>query len=443
MTTGDWVLRLRSSSLSEQQLPAACSPQTLAAAAADLGPGPVQWAVDTAAEMTRRVIERVPEHGDGPGPFLTLRRAVESGVLTALIVLHHDRAPSRADIPPDTVDSDHEFARRGIPLDRVLRAIRIGHAQLARELAAAIEREVPPSDQLAETQRVNERLFDHIDMHASVMAEEYIAERDRWSQSKAAARRKLVDRILAGTSVGDTEEAEILLGYPVHRHHLACILWPATDDPPDTSEAKLRAAVADIAHTVADAATLTVPAEASITWLWIGLPRAPMADLTEQIKATLTSHPDIRAALGIPAYGLAGMRQSHLCARAAGRLALLSDSTLCDYRALRLTALITADREQARWFVDSVLGPLAADDPRTAELRETLQCYLANGRSLVTTAEQLHIARNTVAYRVKSAEARLGRTTGTDELELRAALEVTSRIGPAPRHTDDLPPSIP
>ncbi|MER6573351.1 helix-turn-helix domain-containing protein [Streptomyces sp. NPDC001093] len=437
MTAYDWVLRLHTPTPHEQQTPAACSPQTLAAAAADLGPGPVQWAVDTAAAMTRRVIERVPEHGDGPGPTLTLRRAVESGVLTALITLRHDRAPSKADIPPDTVDSDREFARRGIPLDRVLRAIRVGHAELARELAAAIEREVPPGDQLSETQRINERLFDHVDMHASVMAEEYIAERDRWSQSKAAARRALVDRILAGTPIGDSEEAEVLLGYPVHRYHLACILWPAVSDPPDTSETKLRAAVADIAHTIAGAATLTVPAEASITWLWIGLPRTPTSGLTDLIKATLTSHPDIRAALGIPAHGLAGMRQSHLCAREAGRLALLSGNRICDYRSVRLAALITTDQEQARWFVDSALGPLAAHDPRTTKLRETLQCYLANGRSLITTAEQLHIARNTVAYRVKSAEARLGRTTGTDELELRAALEVTSRLGHALWQADD------
>ncbi|MGW7529030.1 PucR family transcriptional regulator [Streptomyces sp. NPDC054783] len=399
--------------------------------------------MDTAAAMTRQVIERVPEHGGGPGPYVSLRRAIEASVLATLIALHHDRVPTRADVPPESMDSDREFARRGIPLDRVLPGIRVGHAQLARELAAAIEREVAPADQLAETQRVNERLFEYVDFHASVMAEEYITEGDRFSQTKAAARRALLDRILADAPAGEPEEAETLLGYPIHRHHLACILWPATDNPPDTSEAKLRAAVADIAGTIADATTLTVPAEAEITWLWIGLPSTPTSALIGQIHATLASHPDIRAAIGMPAYGLTGMRQSHLCAREAGRLALLTNSSTCDYHTVRIAALITADQEKARWFIESALGPLAADDPRTAELRETLHCYLANGRSLITTAEHLHIARNTVAYRVKSAEARLGRTTGTDELELRAALEVTSHLGPGPWQANVVGPSIP
>ncbi|MGW7486922.1 PucR family transcriptional regulator [Streptomyces sp. NPDC054786] len=128
--------------------------------------------------------------------------------------------------------------------------------------------------------------------------------------------------------------------------------------------------------------------------------------------------------------GLDGLRRTHLCAREAARVAWQSGrSDLCDYRQVRLAALMTANTEQAGWFVHDILGPLATDDSRTADLRQTLRHYLASGRSLLHTGEQLHIARNTVAYRVKSAEARLGRTVGTDDLETRVALDVFDHLG--------------
>ncbi|MFJ5534746.1 helix-turn-helix domain-containing protein [Streptomyces sp. NPDC093261] len=62
---------------------------------------------------------------------------------------------------------------------------------------------------------------------------------------------------------------------------------------------------------------------------------------------------------------------------------------------------------------------------RLHELRETLRVYLAEERSLRTAAELLHVARNTVTYRVERAEELLPTTTTAgSSLELRAALEI-------------------
>jgi DNA-binding PucR family transcriptional regulator len=58
-----------------------------------------------------------------------------------------------------------------------------------------------------------------------------------------------------------------------------------------------------------------------------------------------------------------------------------------------------------------------------------LRIYLAFGRSRARAAERLHIARNTVAYRVEKATRMLDRPITEDPLKVRLALEI-SRVLP-------------
>lgn len=95
-----------------------------------------------------------------------------------------------------------------------------------------------------------------------------------------------------------------------------------------------------------------------------------------------------------------------------------------DYRDVALMSLVMADTEQAQCFVRETLGALADPDPGVAEMRETLRTYLAYGRSRIHAANQLHVARNTVAYRVAKAVRLLGRVLERDEVNVRIALEI-------------------
>jgi hypothetical protein len=165
-----WLLGLRA----EERPRPACAAPTLAAARELLGPGPVDWAVATAAAMTGEIIERVPEHGGGPGPFETLRRSVEATVLLALYGLLVDGRPADERsgaglVAPEAVEGNSELVRRGIGLDRVLRGVRIGHARLHRELMAALQTQDEQVRQ-AETHRVTELLFTYADIQASRLA---------------------------------------------------------------------------------------------------------------------------------------------------------------------------------------------------------------------------------------------------------------------------------
>ncbi|KPI03159.1 putative transcriptional regulator, PucR family [Actinobacteria bacterium OK074] len=423
-TARAWLLGLRPAGAPPEPV---CTPETLAVAVRALGPGPVGWAVEVARAMARDIARQVPEH-DGPSAFPPFHRAVEATVLTALRGLFTEPAPAPALIAPEALASNAELARRNVPLDRVLRGVRLGHAHLHGRLTAVLDGQ-PADVRAAETHRISELLFVYADLQASRLAEEYVAERDRWHRGREAARRRIVDDILAGHAVGAAVAARTL-GYELARHHAAFVVTSAS---PDTPADELRLFAAELARAVECEQLLTVTADTGEVWAWTCWPTAPPRTAFTALPRLVPERGPLRAALGPVGHGAEGFRRSHQGAREAQRVARLGSRTgwLCDYADVSTAALLTADPEHARWFAARVLGPLGAQDPRTGELRETLRVYLAQGRSPQGAAERLFVARNTVTYRVRRAEELLGRPLEPDGLELRLALEIARLLGPA------------
>lgn len=423
--TRQWLLQLEPDA--DRPVDPAMPHAVVAAMAGVLGPEPVRWSVQTADTMAAEILAQVPEHGGGPGPLATLRRSTESTVLTALRLLHAESSGGSAMLPDDALEGCREFARRGLRLDQVLRGVRLGHARLTKELTAAVEQYVPVDRRLTELSLVTEALFGYADTHASLMAEAYIAERDRWCGSDEEARRKIVDDLLAGRPV-DAQAATRGLRYDVSRTHRAAVLWCAdadadTDADPPAAE-RLHHTAAALARVAETDGMLVIPAAENSVWLWLASGGA--LDLAERARAEIDRPAGVHIALGPPAHGTSGMRRSHHGAREAQRVARHgADNWLSDYREVRLVALATADPTHAHWFVHDLLGPLASNGTRVRELRETLRVYLAEERSLRAAAERLHVARNTVTYRIKRAQELLPPTSLTDStLELRLALEL-------------------
>jgi DNA-binding PucR family transcriptional regulator len=136
--------------------------------------------------------------------------------------------------------------------------------------------------------------------------------------------------------------------------------------------------------------------------------------------------------IGGPANGITGFRQSH--AEAVRAAALVDSATrtmggrIVRYRDVELVALLAADVEMARAFVSRELGPLADRSRASNDLRRTLMAYLDTERSLMRAAERLHIARNTVAYRVRKAEDLLQRDLRERTTELQCALRLAAML---------------
>ncbi|MFI9610670.1 PucR family transcriptional regulator [Streptomyces sp. NPDC052023] len=422
MSGSSWLLRLAPSAAPPEPV---CSPETLAAARAPLGPGPVGWAVEVARDMAAHIVRQVPEHG-GPGAYPPFHRAVEATVLQALRGLLTEPEPTGALVVPEAVAGNAELARRNVPLERVLRGVRLGHAYLHGRLMEALDKE-PDEVRSQESHRVSELLFVYADVQASRLAEEYVAERDRWRRGREAARRRIVDELLGGRPAGGAVAARTL-GYELARHHVAFIVTTAS--PEATSTDELRSLAGELGRAAGAENLLSVAAGSAELWAWACWSAEPPRDALAGLPRLVPERRPLRAALGPVGYGPEGFRRSHRGAREARRVDRFGHTGwLCDYADVSTAALLTADVEHARWFAARVLGGLGADDPRVRELRETLRVYLAEGRSPQGAAERLFVARNTVTYRVRRAVELLGRPLEQDALELRMALEIVRLLG--------------
>ena len=87
-------------------------------------------------------------------------------------------------------------------------------------------------------------------------------------------------------------------------------------------------------------------------------------------------------------------------------------------------AFLCADLPRARTWVAETLGRLASDGRREEELRRTLRIYSAAKCSATATAgaRLMHCHKNTIHYRIRSAERLLGRTVEDGGLDLSLAL---------------------
>ncbi|MEU6444847.1 helix-turn-helix domain-containing protein [Streptomyces sp. NPDC047046] len=418
-----WVRELR-----HDDPPAPAShPPLLAQAAERLGPGPVRWAVALGSRMAHEIIARIPDFGGGEDAVEILRMGTESAVIHGLLVVAADD-PALARLTDEQLEGDRVFVRRGIRVDLVLRGVQIGHAVLTRELIAAASVLVPEEHRVEEIARVSDLVFRVVGVMASTMAVEHNAEHDRWVTSAAAERAATVRKLLAPGTPKPPEEASRVLGYPLERPHVALVLWQSPGR--EAAPLDLQRAASRLLHAYGCTATLEIPDGTSSLWAW----GAWRSWDTEPGDGVAELPPHVHVAVSAAAEGVAGFRQSHLEAARVAELARACGhprglTGLIHYPDVELAVLLAQDLDRARTFVRRELREAAAGTPAAAELRETVAAYLRHDRSLMRAAEELNVARNTVAYRVKKFTELTGRDVADHRLELEAALRLTGVLG--------------
>lgn len=422
-SAAQWLYRLTPPDGRPAGAPAS-SERTIDEATERLGPRTVAWAIDLGGELARTITAEVPELGGGPDPFETLRMGTESAVLHALLLLAQ-ASPSAA-ITDEALLGGREFARRRVGLGSVLRGIRLGHAVLAHSVMEASRELIPASEQAEEVRRISDVLFHFIDEFSSRMTDEYLAEHDRWVTSGAAAREEAVRVIIKGDPVQE-EAVTRVLGYRLAARHLGAIAWcdsqlglPATD---------LQQAASDFLAGHGCHPHLLIPVGRTGLWGW-GITTAESPRLSQDVPWRPPA--GIHIACGSARDGLEGFRRTHREAEHVARLMRMNppgDGAAVHYRDIDVTALLCSDLNAARRFVKDELGALAVDTPHGEQLRSTLRQYLSCERSLATAAARLHVARNTVTYRVKRAQELIGHDVSSRLLHVMAALEVAHVLG--------------
>lgn len=396
----------------------------------DLGDGAVGWAVEIGHNIAERITREIPQLGEGISNFNALRRATTATTLRALTLvsgISEQRTPLAS---AEVVDIARDFARRGMELDDLLRSIRVGYVVLASSLLDAASELAEPTDTTTEVRRISVLLFEEMDEFTRVAAAAFLDEQSAWTASISAARLDLVQTILRGDDF-DTQGGQQLLGYPLDGQHLALIAWSDETSRATTSH--------DLRNVVVPAlrgwtrtpptATLVIPVDSHTIWAWAALP--PGSPL--QARTALPEFDGTHIVLGQVAPGPAGFRHSHLEARAVEHLVRdlppAATRSTTAHHDVELEVLLLSDLNAARRFVQRHLGPLAGSDPRMTELRATLRRYLDLDHRVAKVAEEEHISRNTVTYRVTQALSLCGHPAGEPTTKLHAALIMSARLG--------------
>lgn len=417
-----WLGELAPTMRGRQLIPASSGGQFSRAARA-VNADAAQWAVEVGHDVADRVAAELPGH-TSDGGFDVLRMGTESTTLQLLIWLRGVEISSAA--TSESLNGLPDFARRGVSLDELLRGIQLGHSVIAAAFLAECARHGDAGARNEQMRTLSQRMFLFFDSFSTAMATAYRAEQQGWARSDAGNRLAVTQSLLAGREES-VDTASRRLRYDLARTHVAVIMWSSARTL-DTDQQALHDAACDLVRRAGCDQKLVLDVRLGVSWAWM-TPQGGHRGIGARLSAaSLPSH--VHAAFGETGRGIEGFRASHTDAAAAFALqsALPSPEPLTAYRDVDLITLLLADRERAARFAHAELGPLAADDPHTDDLRRTLAVYLDEGGSPQAAATRLHVSRNTVTYRVRRAEEILGQPSGARRQQLQAALAVLAQL---------------
>jgi len=360
-----------------------------------------------------------------------LDASVQENVATLLHVFEHGLVPDDLPAPAAAVEYARRLAQRGVPIVALVRAYRIGHRRFLSWCVDELAGRSPDADLAAAvTSRMIDRSFRYIDRVSVQVTTAYQQERDRWLLTQTAVRAARV-RTMLGDEQVDVEATESALGYRLQQHHLGLIAWVTDTVHGSEGLTRLDRLAAAAARALGgQGRPLFVPRDESLAWIWI--PVGGDGGVTHDLlsKAFDNGDTSTRMAVGEPAYGVDGFRQTHRQAARAQDLALAArpGSRLTTFADVGAVALICVDIDAARTWIWSTLGDLALSDEHHARLRDTLQIFLVTG-SYTGTAERMMLHKNSVQYRIRKAEEALGAPIEARHADLELALRACQYLG--------------
>jgi DNA-binding PucR family transcriptional regulator len=390
---------------------------------------------DKLAEITRYcqelLVSELSEIG-GDGELLgLLYDAVEGNFNTFFPAVRHGISIDHVEPPTAALEHARRMAQRGVDADSLVRGYRIGHQAVVGivldEIRAA---QLDTQLGLDVFEQITSTSFRYIDRMTRLVLTAYQNERDRWLANQSRMRALRVREVLDGGEI-DIDEMTDAIRYPLHRSHLALIVWCGESENGNELVVMERF-ITELAKTLgADERPLFIAADRVTGWAWVPLPMDPIAaasNVARRIREFANERADAPwIAAGDPLAGVDGFRRSHRQALAARAVVTASGSnppavTAASDPGLAVAAQYCADLEQARAWVGEVLGPLASATDSDERMRETLREFLRTGSSFKATADELHLHVNSVKYRVQRALERRGKPITDDRLDVEVAL---------------------
>lgn len=376
-----------------------------------------------------------------------LRASIESNLETVAQVARYDLPSSEIKAPPAAVEYARRLAQRGISSSALLRAYRLGQEKaLEWSLNQIAAEESDPQVAYTAGQAFTAITFRYIDAVSEQVLMIYEAERERWLANRNTVRAAVLTDLIDG-SVPEVTAAETALGYRLRQHHLGVVLWQPNEPDSGSELHDLERLLTQLSKALSSTAQpLFAAQDRAMAWGWIPLGHASELPVAADLADLPTG--GVRIALGVPAAGPDGFRQSHLDALRAQSVAMASADRALAVTAysdpdVRAAAMLAADLDATRRLVATTLGGLAEDTESADRLRETLRVFLSTRNSFSATAQLIHLHKNTVKYRVDRAIELRGRGVDEDRLDLELALIACRWLGAAAHVQPKQPGALP
>ena len=379
-----------------------------------------------APTMTSMFVEVIPEFRHDDEVRRLMVASTESNLAAILDMLTLAIGLDDITVPPAAAEYARRFAQHDLSLEALLRAYRLGEHMFVQWTMTLLTELNPPTDvALATAARIADLVNGYIDQVIEGLIDIYESERRRWDARTDAARAAQVRAVLDADDL-DVASAEQMLGVSLRGWQQFAVLWT----PPGSRVpgAVLRAGTALVAAATGKT-PMTVEVDDYSRWVWISSAGKPVLD-TEGLVRDLRAHPNLSVALGDPATGLEGFRQTCRDAQRARTVALATRTHgLTGYADVALSALFTDRVPAVQEWASRVLGGLMAEDEAAARLRETVRAFLDARGSYTDAAARLHVHKNTVHYRVRKAEELLGHPLAERRLDIEVALRACAQLG--------------
>jgi hypothetical protein len=392
------------------------------------------------ASMRDLLATRIEELQGDTAIIDLLESSIAGNIENILHALRHWIPVEKIEPPSAAFEYARRLAQRGVPVNALVRAYRLGQQHLLEAAYAECMRQhSDPLVQAATYHRIVTVTFDYIDWISQRVVTVYETERERWLTERNTARYGRVQDLIGGAAT-DIDAAESVIGYRLRVHHLGAVLWVHETGAHQDQLSRFTRVVASIAEKLGSARSpLLIPRDRASAWAWVPVPEGSGLDLSAVrplLGDDVAEPPLPMVAFGTPHAGLDGFRRTHLEAIQAQRVAMIRDDpthpvTGFQEPGLSVAALLALDFDETRRWVHETLGELALDGEQHERLRQTLLLFFRHDSSYTATAEALVMHKNSVKYRIASAEKVLGRPIGEDRQAIELALTACHWLGRA------------
>lgn len=361
---------------------------------------------DIGATIFRRARSRSVAADADTGYVTGLGEAVSAVLGYGLAWVEQGKEPS-GPIPPAAVEQARRAARKGTSLDTVILGYIAGYRIFARAVRDEADRTGVSNH--GEFQGVLGNSLDALlERLVTVVADEYQQELDRVLESAAHRRQQLVQRLLAGEVLDD---ASASLGYDLDDWHLGLI----------GVGANASRSVQMLAKSLG-CRLLRVPCGEQMVWAWLGGHRELCPKEVARLLPTVSGP---AFAIGEPAAGLCGWRQTHEEAQSALRVALRGRRSIIRCADVPLEAALLRDDAAAASLLGRYLAPLDRLRMGGCVARETLRAYFECERNVSSAAHRLGLrSRHTITERLRKIDEALDRPLQACCAELEVALRL-------------------